>query len=114
MPDLPTGTVTFLFRQQDLDAGCPSSIASGRPSRRRQISATAPLAAKSGRTARARSPKAREELAMGADFYPIAEEIRERTLDQARARLSDAAFAEAWAQGDALSLEEAAELAARV
>jgi predicted ATPase len=58
--------------------------------------------------------KAREELAMGADFYPISEEIRERTLEEARARLSEAAFAEAWAEGEALSLEEAAELAARV
>jgi predicted ATPase len=58
--------------------------------------------------------RTREELAMGADFYPIAEESRERTLEQARAQLSESAFAEAWAEGEALSLEEAAEQAARV
>jgi hypothetical protein len=51
---------------------------------------------------------------MGTDFYPIAEEIRERTLDEARAKLSEAAFAAAWAEGEALSLEEAAERASRV
>jgi non-specific serine/threonine protein kinase len=56
----------------------------------------------------------RAELAMDAGFYPIAEEIRERTLEQARAELSESAFAAAWAQGDALSLEEAAEQAARI
>ena len=55
----------------------------------------------------------REELAMSADFYPIAEETRERTLEQARAQLSESAFAAAWVEGEALSLEEAAELATR-
>jgi predicted ATPase len=55
----------------------------------------------------------REELAMSADFYPVAEETRERTLEQARAQLSESAFAAAWAEGEALSLEEAAELATR-
>ena len=62
----------------------------------------------------AATTKPREELAMGGGFYPIAEEIRERTLEQARAQLSEAAFAAAWAEGEALSLEEAAERAARV
>ena len=62
----------------------------------------------------AATTKPREELAMGTDFYPIAEEIRERTLDVARAELSEAAFAAAWAEGEALSLEEAAERASRV
>ena len=38
---------------------------------------------------------------------------RERTLEQARAQLSEPAFAAAWAEGEALSLEQAAELAAR-
>jgi tetratricopeptide (TPR) repeat protein len=56
----------------------------------------------------------REELAMGADFYPVAEETRERTLDAARAELSEAEFAAAWAEGEALSLEDAAEQAARL
>jgi predicted ATPase len=62
----------------------------------------------------AATTKPREELAMGTDFYPIAEEIRERTLDEAQAKLSEAAFAAAWAEGEALSLEEAAERASRV
>jgi predicted ATPase len=61
----------------------------------------------------AATTKTREELAMDAGFYPIAEETRERTLEQARAQLSEPAFAAAWAEGDVLSLEEAAELAAR-
>jgi tetratricopeptide (TPR) repeat protein len=57
-------------------------------------------------------PKA--ELALPADFYPIAEEVRGRTLDSARAQLGEAAFAAAWAEGDTLSLEAAAEQAALV
>jgi predicted ATPase len=61
----------------------------------------------------AATTKTREELAMDAGFYPIAEETRERTLEQARAQLSESAFAAAWAEGEALSLEEAAELATR-
>jgi tetratricopeptide (TPR) repeat protein len=56
----------------------------------------------------------RAEMAVGGDFFPIAEEMRERTLDAARAQLSEEAFARAWAEGEALSLEEAAEQAARV
>ena len=61
----------------------------------------------------AATTKSRAELAMDAGFYPIAEETRERTLEQARAQLSESAFAQAWTEGEALSLEEAAELAAR-
>ena len=61
----------------------------------------------------AATTKTREELAMDAGFYPIAEETRGRTLEQARAQLSESAFAAAWAEGEALSLEEAAELATR-
>ena len=61
----------------------------------------------------AATTKSRAELAMDAGFYPIAEETRERTLEQARAQLSEPAFAAAWAEGEALSLEQAAELAAR-
>jgi predicted ATPase len=56
----------------------------------------------------------REELAMSVDFYPVAEETRERTLDAARAELSEAEFAAAWGEGEALSLEAAAERAARL
>jgi predicted ATPase len=58
--------------------------------------------------------KSREELAMHVGFYPIAEEIRERTLEQARAQLSESAFSTAWTEGSALSLSEAAEQAARI
>ena len=56
--------------------------------------------------------RSRAELALAADFYPIAEEMRERTLDAARGKLGEAEFAAAWAEGEALSLEEAAEKAA--
>ncbi len=51
---------------------------------------------------------------MSADFYPVAEETRERTLEAARAELSEADFAAAWAEGATLSLEAAAEQAARL
>lgn len=57
-------------------------------------------------------PKA--ELAMGADFYPIAEEVRGQTVAAARAKLGESAFAAAWAEGETLSLEAAAEQAALV
>ncbi len=56
----------------------------------------------------------REELALSADFYPVAEETRERTLDAARAELSEAEFAAVWVEGERLSLEEAAEAASRI
>jgi hypothetical protein len=56
----------------------------------------------------------RAELALATDFYPIAEEVRARTLDTARESLGEAAFAAAWAEGEILSLEAAAEKAARV
>jgi tetratricopeptide (TPR) repeat protein len=56
----------------------------------------------------------RDELAFGADFYPIGEEVRRRTLDDARAQLGETAFAEAWAAGEALSLEAALEAASLV
>jgi tetratricopeptide (TPR) repeat protein len=62
----------------------------------------------------AATTKPREELAMGIDFYLIAEEMRERTLESAREQLSESVFAAAWAEGEKLSLEEAAERAARV
>ena len=56
----------------------------------------------------------RLELGIGRDFYPIGDEIREQALDAARSRLGEAAFAAAWAEGEALSLEEAAEQAALI
>ena len=56
----------------------------------------------------------RAELGLAADLFPIAHEVRGQTLDAARAKLSEAAFAAAWAEGEALSLEAAAEQAALV
>jgi len=56
----------------------------------------------------------RAELAIGADYYPIGEEMRSRTLAGARAQLSEEEFAAAWAEGEALSLEAAGEQAARL
>jgi len=70
-----------------------------------QIEATCLLAA---------TPRLRAELAFGADFYPIGEEVRGRTLDAARAKLGEAAFAAAWAEGETLSLEAALEKASLV
>ena len=62
----------------------------------------------------AATTRPRAELGLPADFNPIADETRERTLDAARAKLSEDAFAAAWAEGEALSLEAAAEQAALV
>ena len=62
----------------------------------------------------AATTRPRAELGFAADFYPIGDETRERTLDAARAKLGEAAFAAAWAEGEALSLEAAAEQAALV
>ena len=56
----------------------------------------------------------RLDMAVGGDFFPIAEEMRKRTLAGAQEQLTESAFAEAWADGANLSLDEAAELAARV
>jgi predicted ATPase/class 3 adenylate cyclase len=55
----------------------------------------------------------RAELSM-IILSPVTERIRARTLEQARSQLGDAAFTAAWAEGEALSLEEAAERAERV
>ena len=62
----------------------------------------------------AATTRSRAELGLAADYYPIGDETRERTLEAARAKLSEDAFAAAWAEGDALSLESAAEQAALV
>jgi tetratricopeptide (TPR) repeat protein len=62
----------------------------------------------------AATTRPRAELGFPANFFPIGEEYRERTRDAVRARLGDGAFAEAWAEGEALSLEAAAEKAAFV
>ena len=62
----------------------------------------------------AATTRPRAELGIAADFYPIGEEMRERTLEGARAQLGEAAFAAAWSEGEALSLEATAEKAALV
>src|SRR5262245_15747314 len=53
----------------------------------------------------------RVEIGIAPDYYPIGQETRERTLQAAREKLGDAAFAAAWGKGEALSLEEAGEAA---
>jgi predicted ATPase len=62
----------------------------------------------------AATSRPRAELGFAASYYPIGEELRDRTRDAARARLGEEAFAAAWAEGETLSLEEAAEQAALV
>ena len=54
----------------------------------------------------------RAELAFGENYYAIAGEARRRTLDAARVKLGEAAFAAALAEGEALSLDDAADAAA--
>jgi len=62
----------------------------------------------------AATTRPRAELGFATDFYPIGEEARKRSLDAARATLTEAAFAAAWAEGEALSVEAAAAKAAVV
>jgi predicted ATPase/DNA-binding SARP family transcriptional activator len=54
----------------------------------------------------------RAALGVGENYYPIANQVRDRTLAAAREVLGDAAYDTAWAEGAALSLEAAAERAA--
>jgi tetratricopeptide (TPR) repeat protein len=56
----------------------------------------------------------RDELGFAADFYPVGDEVRGRTLAAARAKLGEEAFAAAWADGEGLSVEGAAEKAAAI
>jgi tetratricopeptide (TPR) repeat protein len=60
----------------------------------------------------AATTRPRAELGFAGDFYPIGETSRRRTAQGAREELGEAAFAEAWSEGEKLSLDEAAELAA--
>jgi predicted ATPase/DNA-binding SARP family transcriptional activator len=62
----------------------------------------------------AATTRPRRELALSADFEPIEDELRERTLEAARAKLGEAAFAAAWEEGEGLSVEAAAERAAHI
>jgi predicted ATPase len=61
----------------------------------------------------ATTTRLREELTQGA-YYPIGDEIRERTIAAAKAHLDDATFAEAWTEGSGASREAAAEQAALI
>ena len=54
----------------------------------------------------------RADLGMAEDFYVTGDERRAQTLESARAQLGEARFEAAWAEGLALSLDEAAEEAA--
>ena len=56
----------------------------------------------------------RTEIGFAEGYYSIGDEVRERTLKDARELLGDAAFATAWTDGDNLSLEELAEEATLV
>ena len=62
----------------------------------------------------AATTRPRAELGFPSDYFPIGKEIRERTLQAAREKLGDAAFAAAWEEGEGLSLEEAGEAASRI
>ena len=62
----------------------------------------------------AATTRPRAELGIASDFYPIGEEMRERTLQAAREQLGEAVFAAAWEEGEGLSLEEAGEAASRI
>ncbi len=56
----------------------------------------------------------RTEIGFAEGYYSIGDEVRERTLKDARELLGDAAFATAWTDGENLSLEELAEEATLV
>jgi len=62
----------------------------------------------------AATTRSRAELGFASGFYPIGDEMRERTLQTARKHLGEAAFAAAWEEGEGLTLAEAAEAASQV
>jgi hypothetical protein len=51
---------------------------------------------------------AKAEQGFAEGYYPIADEVRVRTLEAARENLGEAAFDAAWAEGRRLSIKEAA------
>jgi predicted ATPase len=59
----------------------------------------------------AATTRPRADLGIASDFYPIGQEMRERTLQSAREQLGEGALALAWEEGEKLSLEEAGEAA---
>jgi tetratricopeptide (TPR) repeat protein len=62
----------------------------------------------------AATTRPRVELGSAMDLATLGDEIRARVLEAARAKLDEGTFAAAWAEGEALSLEGAAETAATV
>ena len=62
----------------------------------------------------AATARPRAELGLAPDYFPIGEEMRERTLQHAREHLGEAAFSAAWEEGEQLSLEDAGEAASRI
>jgi predicted ATPase len=60
----------------------------------------------------AATTRPRADLGFAADFYVFGDERRSQTLESARAQLGETRFEAAWAEGEALSLDEAAEQAA--
>ena len=62
----------------------------------------------------AATTRPRAEIGIAPAYYPIGEEIRERTLQAAREQLGEVAFGAAWEEGEGLSLEEAGEAASRI
>ena len=62
----------------------------------------------------AATTRPRAEIGIAPGYFPIGEEIRERTLQAAREQLGEAAFGAAWEEGEELSLEEAGEAASRI
>ncbi len=56
----------------------------------------------------------RTEFGFAEGYYAIGDEVRERTLEAAREKLGEAAFADALAEGRELSTDEAADAAALV
>jgi hypothetical protein len=62
----------------------------------------------------AATSRPRAELAFGENYFLLADELRAHTLDTARAKLGETAFAVAWAEGEALSVEDAADAAALI
>jgi predicted ATPase/class 3 adenylate cyclase len=56
----------------------------------------------------------RAEIGFAEEYYTIGNDVRERTLEAAREKLGEAEFAAALAEGQALSIDEAADAAALV
>jgi hypothetical protein len=59
----------------------------------------------------AATERLRAELGFDEGYYPLGDEFRERTLASARLTLGEAEYAEAWAEGTALSDDDAADAA---